>query len=72
MIIGHPDRNGVDGIGTEDFNKTLRSFNSHMSRVEVISYADVVSSANKDVESLAARVEQADPALDDDRPPLPR
>jgi hypothetical protein len=65
VIIGHPDHNNVDGVDAEVFHQTIRSFNSHLSRVEVISYADLVASASNDVESLAARVEQIDETSDD-------
>lgn len=71
VVIGHPDHNGVDDVSAEQFHQTYRSYNSHLARVEVISYAELLATAENDIASLVQRVERGgeDPAPPDDPPP---
>lgn len=68
VVIGHPDHNSIEGISSDAFHQTIRTYNSHLARVEVVSYADLIAAARNDVESLAARVEGAEAS---DEPPPP-
>jgi hypothetical protein len=45
VVIGHPLY--VAGLSGEQINETLRTYNSHLSRIEVITYADLIAGAKQ-------------------------
>ncbi|KZB82848.1 Shedu anti-phage system protein SduA domain-containing protein [Amycolatopsis regifaucium] len=45
VVIGHPDH--VEGIDERAVNQTIRSYNAHLSRVEVITYKDLFDAAER-------------------------
>lgn len=47
VIIGHPDLSETDNITREQVEQTIRSYNAHLSRVQVITFADLVDSADR-------------------------
>jgi antiviral defense system Shedu protein SduA/restriction endonuclease XhoI-like protein len=59
VVIGHPGCARNDGVSREDIDQTIRSYNAHLSRVKVITYADLLESAERtlrfETESDAAR-----------------
>jgi hypothetical protein len=47
VVIGHPDRVGLDEVGRENVDQAIRSYNAHLSRVRVVTYADLLESAER-------------------------
>lgn len=47
VIIGHPELTASDGVTREQVEQTIRSYNAHLSRVQVITFADLVDSAER-------------------------
>ena len=45
VVIGHPVH--VVGVDSRVIDQTLRSYNAHLSRVEVISYATLLDTAER-------------------------
>ena len=45
VLIGHPDF--VDGFSDEEISSTLRIYNSHLSRIEVMHYRDLIENAER-------------------------
>ena len=45
VVIGHPIH--VTGVDAHVVDQTLRSYNSHLSRVEVITYATLLDTAER-------------------------
>jgi hypothetical protein len=43
VVIGHPQY--VNGLAEDLVSETLRTYNSHLARVEVITYADLIQGA---------------------------
>ncbi len=47
VIIGHPELTASDEVTREQVEQTIRSYNAHLSRVQVITFADLVDSAER-------------------------
>ncbi|GAA3887178.1 hypothetical protein GCM10022243_59950 [Saccharothrix violaceirubra] len=47
VVIGHQDRACPAGVTREQVNQTLRSYNAHLSRVQVLTYDDLLDSAER-------------------------
>ncbi len=47
VVIGHQDRSRPDGVTREQVDQTIRSYNAHLSRVQVITYDDLLDSAER-------------------------
>jgi hypothetical protein len=47
VVIGHPDRIRLDEISREHVDQAIRSYNAHLSRVRVVTYADLLESAER-------------------------
>lgn len=48
VIIGHPDRSDATRLATrEQIDQTLRTYNAHLSRIHVQTYADLLDSAER-------------------------
>ncbi|WP_167406351.1 Shedu anti-phage system protein SduA domain-containing protein [Amycolatopsis thailandensis] len=47
VIIGHPELSASDEVSREQIEQTIRSYNAHLSRVQVITFADLVDSAER-------------------------
>ena len=45
VLIGHPGRHAE--ISEEDVNETFRTLNSHLSRVEVVTYKELIDGAER-------------------------
>jgi hypothetical protein len=47
VVIGHPER-GVSGTATrEQIDQTIRTYNAHLSRIHVMTYADLLDAAER-------------------------
>jgi len=75
VIIGHPDHNHRDDVTPAQVREAIRTYNSHLSRIEVLTYEDVIATARNSIRHLAQQVQndstyvEIDP--DDHRPPTP-
>ncbi|MYR36122.1 DUF4263 domain-containing protein [Streptomyces sp. SID4944] len=59
VLIGHP---GVQpGVPEQEINEALRTFNSHMSRVEVLTYKELIDNAERSLGSAGAGFPGASP-----------
>jgi len=47
VVIGHPDRAKTKGLSRENIDQAIRSYNAHLSRVKVVTYADLLESAER-------------------------
>jgi hypothetical protein len=47
VIIGHPDRAPSAEASREQIDQTIRSYNAHLSRLTVLTYADLLESAER-------------------------
>lgn len=47
VIIGHPELTSPDNATREQVEQTIRSYNAHLTRVQVITFADLVDSAER-------------------------
>jgi hypothetical protein len=56
VIIGHPDYNTQDGATSVEVREAIRTYNSHFSRVEVLTYEDLLQTANNSITALAQQV----------------
>jgi hypothetical protein len=63
VVIGHPEH--VDGASARQVEQTLRTYNSHLSRVEVITWAMLLDAAER-----ALDFEQEAATLDEEAPPV--
>lgn len=72
VVIGHPTH--VDGFDARQVEQTLRTYNSHLSRVEVITWAMLLDAAERaldfEQETLAAG-QEAPPVVEDPWPTPP-
>ncbi|WP_327675573.1 Shedu anti-phage system protein SduA domain-containing protein [Kitasatospora sp. NBC_00458] len=57
VVIGHPDRSG--SATREEVDQTIRTYNAHLSRIQVLTYADLLDGAERalNFEELAGRSE---------------
>ncbi|QYN33002.1 DUF4263 domain-containing protein [Pseudonocardia sp. DSM 110487] len=61
VVIGHPGREFSSGATREQIEQTIRSYNAHLSRLTVLTYADLLDSAER---SLKFAIEDAADARD--------
>ena len=47
VVIGHPGRGVPTGVSREQVDQTIRSYNAHLSRLTVITYSDLLESAER-------------------------
>nr|WP_225954659.1 Shedu anti-phage system protein SduA domain-containing protein [Kibdelosporangium phytohabitans] len=47
VVIGHPELCATDSVAGEQIEQTIRSYNAHLSRVQVLTYAELVDSAER-------------------------
>ncbi|MCA2218046.1 Shedu anti-phage system protein SduA domain-containing protein [Jidongwangia harbinensis] len=47
VIIGHPDRSATAEINRTRIEQTIRSYNAHLSRIQVLTYADLLDGAER-------------------------
>jgi hypothetical protein len=47
VVIGHQDRARPAGVTREQVDQTIRSYNAHLSRVQVLTYDDLLDSAER-------------------------
>jgi hypothetical protein len=47
VVIGHQDRGLPDGMTREQVDQTIRSYNAHLSRVQVLTWDDLLESAER-------------------------
>ena len=47
ILIGHADRVNLDGVTREQVEQTIRSYNAHLTRIQVITYSDFIESADR-------------------------
>jgi len=53
VILGHPDRSSSVEATREQIDQTLRSYNAHLSRLRVLTYADLLESAERALQFAA-------------------
>lgn len=67
VVIGHPAH--VEGVDTRQVEQTIRTYNAHLSRVEVITYAALLDSAERTLDfeqgAVADVSEKPPPAVED-------
>jgi hypothetical protein len=47
VVIGHPAHVETPGVTREQIDQTIRSYNAHLSRVNILTYADLLDSADR-------------------------
>jgi hypothetical protein len=47
VIVGHPDRAATETITRIRIEQTIRSYNAHLSRIQVLTYADLLDGAER-------------------------
>ncbi|GLY23722.1 Shedu anti-phage system protein SduA domain-containing protein [Micromonospora sp. NBRC 101691] len=47
VIIGHPDRAATDTVSRIRIEQAIRSYNAHLSRIQVLTYADLLDGAER-------------------------
>ena len=57
VIIGHPGHNHQSDVTAVEFREAVRTYNSHLSRIEVLTYEDLIVTARNTIRSLEAQVE---------------
>ncbi|MEU8419388.1 Shedu anti-phage system protein SduA domain-containing protein [Micromonospora sp. NPDC048835] len=55
VLIGHPDRVAVPGVTRGQIDQTIRSYNAHLSRIQILTYADLLDSAERALRFEAER-----------------
>jgi hypothetical protein len=57
VIIGHPSHNTSDNLSAKEVREAIRTYNSHLSRIEVMTYEDLVIGAERSVSLARERIE---------------
>ena len=57
VIVGYPGHNGQTDVTPVEFREAIRTYNSHLSRIEVLTYEDLIVAARHTIRSLEARVD---------------
>lgn len=57
VIVGYPGHNGQADVTDAQFREAIRTYNSHLSRIEVLTYEDLIVAARNTIRTLEARVE---------------
>jgi hypothetical protein len=52
IVIGHPMHNAIDGVSHEEVREAIRVYGSHFSRIEVLTYEDLLAGANQSIAFL--------------------
>jgi len=47
VVIGHPDRNDGAAANKAQVVQTIRSYNAHLARIQVVTYADLLEAADR-------------------------
>lgn len=73
VLIGHPDHNDHDEVTAEQYREAIRTYNSHLSRIEVLTYEDLLATARHAALALAEEVTQEAVAVEvaPDTPSVP-
>ncbi|MCX5237414.1 DUF4263 domain-containing protein [Streptomyces prunicolor] len=70
VLIGHPDHVNAPRVNRKSIEQTIRTYNSHLTRVDVLTYADLLESAERALtfeEGIAEdRLSVEDPDLTED------
>lgn len=64
VVVGHP-RFVADGISSQEVTDTIRTYNAHLARVEVLTYADLVDGAERSLALSGDPLEEVDDAEPD-------
>ena len=56
VLIGHPGHNGHEAVTLDQFREAVRTYNSHLSRIDVRTYEDLLASARHAALALADEV----------------
>lgn len=57
VIVGHPAHNAQSDVTPTEFREAIRTYNSHLTRIEVLTYEDLIVTARNTIRSLETRVE---------------
>ncbi len=57
VIVGYPGHNRQSDVTPAEFREAIRTYNSHLSRIEVLTYEDLIVAARNTMRSLEARVD---------------
>jgi hypothetical protein len=71
VIVGHPDHNENDEVSEAELREAIRTYNAHLSRIEVLTYQDVLDTARNSMKALARQIEEESVYIEidtDDRP----
>ncbi|WP_223198926.1 Shedu anti-phage system protein SduA domain-containing protein [Solihabitans fulvus] len=68
VVIGHPQY--AEKVDAKDIAETLRTYNAHLSRIEVITYADLIQGAESALTLGAEAPEPEEPQLEPEGPPF--
>ena len=55
VIVGYPAHNEQSDVTPGEFREAIRTYNSHLSRIEVLTYEDLIDAARNTIRSLEAR-----------------
>lgn len=47
VVVGHPERESRSEATRQQIDQTIRSYNAHLSRLRVLTYADLPGSAER-------------------------
>jgi hypothetical protein len=47
VLIGHPERVSIPGVTRAQIDQTIRSYNAHLTRIQVVTYTDLLDSAER-------------------------
>ena len=57
VIVGYPEHNAQPDVTHTEYREAIRTYNSHLSRIEVLTYEDLIVTARNTIRSLEARVD---------------
>jgi hypothetical protein len=61
VLIGHPQHCESVGVTEAEVRSTIRTYNSHLARVEVLTYEDVLAAADRTLGFLGQKLSERDP-----------
>jgi hypothetical protein len=64
IVLGHPDRPSPIEANREQIDQTIRSYNAHLSRLRVLTYADLLESAERALQFAAEDADHPTSAAD--------
>ena len=56
VIVGYPGHNAQANVTPAEFREAIRTYNSHLSRIEVLTYEDLLVAARNTIRSLETQV----------------